>query len=74
MDLFAIGFVVIAGAMWAGSGLAAEHFLMHNPHTAMDLTVFRMLATAGVIDIHFLRRLEDWLCCRFCLQSLQRTS
>ena len=46
VNLFAIGFVVIAGAMWAGSGLAAEHFLMHNPHTAMDLTVFRMLATA----------------------------
>lgn len=51
MNLFAIGFVVIAGAMWAGSGLAAEHFLMHNPHTAMDLTVFRMLATAGVIAV-----------------------
>lgn len=51
MNLFAIGFVVIAGAMWAGSGLAAEHFLTHNPHTAMDLTVFRMLATGGVIAV-----------------------
>jgi len=49
MKSFAVFLVVIAGTMWAGSGLAAQHFLAHNDHTAMDLTVFRMISTALII-------------------------
>lgn len=30
MKFFAVFLVVIAGTMWAGSGLAAQHFLAHN--------------------------------------------
>ena len=32
MKFFAVFLVVIAGTMWAGSGLAAQHFLAHNDH------------------------------------------
>lgn len=51
MKFFAVFLVVIAGTMWAGSGLAAQHFLAHNDHTAMDLTVFRMISTALIIFV-----------------------
>ena len=51
MKSFAVFLVVIAGTMWAGSGLAAQHFLAHNDHTAMDLTVFRMISTALIIFV-----------------------
>ena len=51
MKFFAVFLVVIAGTMWAGSGLAAQHFLAHNDHTAMDLTVFRMVSTALIIFV-----------------------
>lgn len=47
--------------MWAGSGLAAQHFLAHNDHTAMDLTVFRMISTALIIFvIAFMRGTLGW--------------
>lgn len=51
MKFFAVFLVIIAGTMWAGSGLAAQHFLAHNDHTAMDLTVFRMISTALIIFV-----------------------
>ena len=51
MKSFAVFLVVIAGTMWAGSGLAAQHFLAHNDYTAMDLTVFRMISTALIIFV-----------------------
>lgn len=51
MKFFAVFLVVIAGTMWAGSGLAAQHFLAHNDHTAMNLTVFRMISTALIIFV-----------------------
>lgn len=61
MKFFAVFLVVIAGTMWAGSGLAAQHFLAHNDHTAMDLTVFRMISTALIIFvIAFMRGTLGW--------------
>ena len=59
MKSFAVFLVVIAGTMWAGSGLAAQHFLAHNDHTAMDLTVFRMISTALIIFVIAFMR-EPW--------------
>lgn len=56
MNFFAVFLVMIAGTMWAGSGLAAQHFLAHNDHTAMDLTVFRMISTAPLIFLIVLTR------------------
>ncbi len=54
MNLLAVCMVIIAGAMWAGSGLAAQHFLAHNMHSAMDLTVFRMITTSLIIFLGIL--------------------
>lgn len=51
MNVFAIFLVVTAGTMWAACGLAAEHFLSHSLHTALDLTVVRMFFTALIIAV-----------------------
>lgn len=56
MNFLSVFLVMIAGAMWAGSGLAAQHFLAYNLHTAMDLTVFRMISTALIIFVIVLLR------------------
>lgn len=48
MKLFAVIMVLIAGTMWAGTGLAAQDFFRKSSLDAMDLTVFRMFS-AGII-------------------------
>ena len=48
MKLFAVIMVLVAGTMWAGTGLAAQDFLRKSSLDAMDLTVFRM-SSAGII-------------------------
>lgn len=48
MKIFALIMVLIAGTMWAGSGLAAQDFFRKSSLDSMDLTVFRMLS-AGFI-------------------------
>lgn len=48
MKLFAVIMVLIAGTMWAGTGLAAQDFFRKSTLDSMDLTVFRMFS-AGFI-------------------------
>ena len=48
MKIFAVIMVLIAGTMWAGTGLAAQDFFRKSSLDAMDLTVFRMFS-AGII-------------------------
>ena len=48
MRFFAICMVMMAGTMWAGTGLAAQDFLKKSALDSMDLTVFRMFS-AGFI-------------------------
>lgn len=49
MDTLALFLCMTAGVMWASSGIAAQHFFTQSPLSAMDLTVFRMLCTAGIM-------------------------
>lgn len=46
----AIGMVILAGIMWAGSGIGAQTFFAVSSMNAMELTAFRMIA-AGIILI-----------------------
>lgn len=46
MNGIALFFCMTAGVMWAGSGVAAQHFFAHSDLNAMDLTTFRMLCTS----------------------------
>uniref|UniRef100_UPI004027FD98 hypothetical protein n=1 Tax=Dialister sp. TaxID=1955814 RepID=UPI004027FD98 len=41
---FAIAMVVLAGIMWAGSGIGAQNFFEKCSMNAMELTAFRMMA------------------------------
>lgn len=49
MHLIAILFVMTAGIMWAGCGLAAQDFFQKSTHDSMDLTVFRMFCASGIM-------------------------
>lgn len=49
-SLTAIGMVVTAGIMWAGSGIGAQNFFEKSTMNAMELTAFRMMA-AGFIAL-----------------------
>lgn len=51
MNGLALFLCMTAGICWAGSGVAAQHFFQHSPLSAMDLTVFRMLATCAIMTI-----------------------
>ena len=42
---FAIAMVVLAGIMWAGSGVGAQNFFEKCSMNAMELTAFRMMAS-----------------------------
>ena len=46
----AVGMVILAGIMWAGSGIGAQTFFARSAMNAMELTAFRMMA-AGLILI-----------------------
>lgn len=48
MKITSILLVIIAGIMWAGSGLAAQDFFTKSSIDSMELTVFRMIS-AGCI-------------------------
>ena len=54
---FAIAMVVLAGIMWAGSGIGAQNFFEKCSMNAMELTAFRMMA-AGCILIGVTRSEE----------------
>lgn len=51
MNYFAILLVLIAGAAWAGTGLAAQDFFSKSSLTPMDLTVFRMVCTGILMGL-----------------------
>lgn len=51
MNCFAILLVLIAGAAWAGTGLAAQDFFSKSILTPMDLTVFRMVCTGILMGL-----------------------
>lgn len=46
---FAIVMVVLAGIMWAGSGIGAQNFFEKCSMNAMELTAFRMIATGCIL-------------------------
>lgn len=48
-SLTAIGMVVCAGIMWAGSGIGAQNFFAHCSMNAMELTAFRMMAAGFIL-------------------------
>lgn len=45
----AIGMVVLAGIMWAGSGIGAQNFFEKCSMNAMELTAFRMMAAGFIL-------------------------
>lgn len=49
MEKLALIFCMTAGVMWAGSGVAAQHFFAHSELDAMDLTTFRMFCTSFIM-------------------------
>mgnify|MGYP001771128998 CR=1 FL=1 len=49
MEKLALFFCMTAGVMWAGSGVAAQHFFAHSHLNAMDLTTFRMFCTSFIM-------------------------
>ncbi len=49
MNIFAVIMVVIAGIMWAGTGLAAQDLFMKSSLNSMDLTVFRMFVASFIM-------------------------
>lgn len=49
VDKLALFFCMTAGVMWAGSGVAAQHFFAHSELNAMDLTTFRMFCTSAIM-------------------------
>lgn len=46
---FAIAMVVLAGIMWAGSGIGAQNFFENCSMNAMELTAFRMMAAGCIL-------------------------
>ncbi len=46
---FAIVMVVLAGIMWAGSGIGAQNFFEKCSMNAMELTAFRMMAAGFIL-------------------------
>lgn len=46
---FAIAMVVLAGIMWAGSGIGAQNFFEKCSMNAMELTAFRMIAAGCIL-------------------------
>lgn len=46
---FAIAMVVLAGIMWAGSGVGAQNFFEKCSMNAMELTAFRMIAAGCIL-------------------------
>ena len=46
---FAIAMVVLAGIMWAGSGIGAQNFFEKCSMNAMELTAFRMMAAGCIL-------------------------
>ena len=46
---FAIAMVVLAGIMWAGSGVGAQNFFEKCSMNAMELTAFRMMAAGCIL-------------------------
>ena len=51
MNYFSILLVLIAGAAWAGTGLAAQDFFSKSSLSPMDLTVFRMACTGILMSL-----------------------
>ncbi len=49
MERLALFFCMTAGVMWAGSGVAAQHFFAHSDLDAMDLTTIRMFCTSAIM-------------------------
>ena len=49
VEKLALFFCMTAGVMWAGSGVAAQHFFAHSELDAMDLTAFRMFCTSFIM-------------------------
>lgn len=41
--------VVLAGIMWAGSGIGAENFFEKCSMNSMELTAFRMMAAGFIL-------------------------
>ena len=46
---FAIAMVVLAGIMWAGSGIGAQNFFEKCSMNAMELTAFRMMEAGCIL-------------------------